>query len=499
MEGILLSLIEDSSFYQDRVFKGLFSKKNNDQERTNRIREFAAKLSTEHFSGKNQAFFTVISRYFYQTYNLISPADFLDAIKSSDDSTDALVFEFKQLLILFVYGEIPTSNETKPDGALTYITDAEFTYAIARLKEQTQKDLYGESLSSTMEILVRGKSVEKKHLQGFEDARLYYAKQLHAVEHVGGTELPQGTVNEEGEEIKQEYAKAKHGESTIFRVQTGVTEIDSLTGGGAPGEMWFLTGFTAEGKTTECINIAYNAMLHGQNVVFGTAETLREQVRRRLICRHSIHEKFHSPRGLTGDALKRGKLSVEEEILFNSVVDDLCTDPHYGKFKIVQIPKRCTVDYFSGLLAKYETEFYTHLAVWDELRLAGIEGNRGSRREELNDIITDAKQMAVAHRHHDGTVGLLLLAPYQVSRAHWQSARESGHYDKSCLSETSEAEKTADLIWSHLRKDDLTELTCQVLKYRDGADRTQDFRLEWRPEVCYIGSMANAHDDLLEG
>jgi hypothetical protein len=164
----------------------------------------------------------------------------------------------------------------------------------------------------------------------------------------------------------------------------------------------------------------------------------------------------------------------------------------------VQIPKRCTVDYFSALLAKYESEFHTHVAVWDELRLAGVDYRRGSRREELNDIITDAKQMAVNHKHMDDTTGILLLAPYQVSRAHWQAAMLSGHYDKSCLAETSEAEKTADLIWSHLQLRDTRDLFCQILKYRDGSDRTPDFNLEWRPDVCFIGSQASAHDDLLD-
>lgn len=262
--------------------------------------------------------------------------------------------------------------------------------------------------------------------------------------------------------------------------------------------MWFITGFTAEGKTTECINVAYNAMLNGQNVFFGTAETLREQVRRRLICRHSIHSKFNSPRGIAGDALKKGELNVDEEKLLQDVVDDLANCPSYGKFKIAQIPKRCTVDYFSALLAKYETEFHIHVAVWDELRLAGVGYRRSSRREELNDIITDAKQMAVAHKHLDDTVGLLLLAPYQVSRAHWQEAVRTGFYTKDCLSETSEAEKTADLIWSHLQMPETRELRCQVLKYRDGSDRAPEFTLEWRPEVCYIGSTASGHADLLE-
>ena len=105
--------------------------------------------------------------------------------------------------------------------------------------------------------------------------------------------------------------------------------------------------------------------------------------------------------------------------------------------------------------------------------------------------------MAVSHRHHNGTVGILLLAPYQVSREQWKHAVETGFYTKDCLSETSEAEKTADLIWSHLQIPGTPGLRCQILKYRDGDDRANEFQLEWRPEVCYLGSMAATNIDLL--
>jgi hypothetical protein len=492
-----MSLIESSDYYQDRVLGGLFSAANTDVERLARVREVTTKLQEEHFTGKRHYIFNMMKRYFALTYALISPKDYNDAIKADDEATEALVFEYQQLFISYRYGNAPITTE-RPDGSLTYITPAEFSYAIKRLREQTQTDLYGATLSDVMQVLVSGKTVDRQQIRGFEAAKSFYAQQLIEIEHLGGDELAEGTVSEEAAEMKEEYASAKNGTTEAFHVFTGIREIDNVTGGGAPGEMWLLTGFTAEGKTTECINVTYNAMLNGQNVVFGTAETLREQVRRRLICRHSVNPKFRSPRGISGDALKKGKLTEQEEQLFFAVVDDLANDPSYGKFKIVQIPKRCTVDYFSALLAKYESEFHTHVAVWDELRLAGVDYRRGSRREELNDIITDAKQMAVNHKHRDDSTGVLLLAPYQVSRAHWQQAMLTGHYDKSCLAETSEAEKTADLIWSHLQQRDTHDLFCQILKYRDGSDRTPDFTLAWRPEVCYISSQASVHDGLLD-
>jgi replicative DNA helicase len=658
-----VSLIENAEFYQTRILQGLFCKANSDQERNARVREACSQLYEEHFTGRNRAVFHIITTYFYQTYALVSPNDFMDAIRAADDSSPALVYEFQQLLLSFRYGEMPSSSQDP--GTKAYLTEAEFTYAIHRLKEQTQVDLYGTTLAETMEILVNGKTVNKEHLQGFDAARFYYSEKLQQIEHVGAEELPQGTVNDEAEEIKAEYAKLKHGDSTIFRVQTGITEIDNLTGGGAPGELWMISGYcqpagelvltkngfvpieevkvgdvipeqgrvlntfafppkkiigvhitgdgpearfswdhpiavvrndeqlllfaqdilvgdsvllpsgveeyisppiiekkkyspkefnvllkqawwanyfsrikntppspqfyeiyvkevnhlpeepvygietesgwyyapflvhnTGEGKTTQCVNVAYNAMMAGKNIVFGTSETSRDQVRRKLICRHSLHSKFHNSQGIPNSKLKMGILSTAEEKLFNDVVDDLSDSTAYGRFKIQMLPRKCTVDYFTGMLAKYEAEFFIHMAIWDELRLGSSRGRR-DWREELNDIIRDAKQMAVTHRHKDSSTGVLLLAPYQIPRIKWQEAKSTGRYDKSCLADTAEAERTADLIWSHLQRDEQMELTCQVLKYRDGNDRIPEFRLEWRPEQSYLASIATNQDDLL--
>lgn len=495
-----MSIIEDASYYQTRVLQGLFSAGNTEQEKSTRVREFTSKLHEAHFSGKNLALFQITCRYFFLTYALVSNHDFMDSIRAGDDATEAKVYEYEQFLATLRYGDaVLTTPASQLDPKATYLSAAEFSYAINRLREQTQIDMYGVALADSMKILISGKTVENKFLQGFDAAHQYYAQQLVDIEHVGGQELPAGTVQNEGEEIRREYANAKNHETHAFSVLTGIREIDDPTGGGMPGEMWFISGFTGEGKTTECINVAYNAMMNGQNVFFGTAETLREQVRRRLICRHSINPRFNSPHGIAGDALKKGDLGVEEEKLFYEVVEDLVSNEAYGRFKIAQIPKRCTVDYYSALLAKYETEFHIHMAIWDELRLAGVGYRRGSRREELNDIITDAKQMAVSHRHMDDTVGILLLAPYQVSREKWQEAVNRGFYTKDCMAETSEAEKSADLIWSHLQMPDTHEMRCQILKYRDGSDRADPFVVEWKPEVCYIASMQSAANlDLLD-
>ena len=547
-----MTLIENAQYYQTRVLQGLFSAANTEQEKSYRVREFTSALYEEHFSGKNQALYNIIHRYFFLTYALITPHDLIDSIRADDEATEAKVYEYQALLATLRFGDEILTNpqlaKSFPPTKNTYLSDAEFTYAITRLKEQTQIDLFGVSLSDSMQILVNGKTVEKKFLKGFSAAREFYSQQLIDIEHVGGEELPAGTVQDEEEEIKQEYTLAKNGTTRDFSVLTGVRDIDDITGGGIPGEMWFITGFcqpagelvltedgfipierltpgvaipqqgkvvstfafppkgiieisashcptarfsfdhpiavmrggsrlllwaslllpgdkvllpccpsvsdhyferetsfylsekelpayaslreaaaeppsftenqisyiertitavtplaaepvygietesgwyyapylvhnTAEGKTTECINVAYNAIMNGQNVFFGTAETLREQVRRRLICRHSINSKFNSPHGIPGDSLKKGVLTEIEEKLFYTVVKDLVSNPEYGRLKIAQIPKRCTVDYFSALLAKYESEFHIHMAVWDELRLAGVGYKRSSRRE----------------------------------------------------------------------------------------------------------------------
>lgn len=492
-------MLENTEYYEKRVMFGLFNKNNSQIESNKRVKDFVHYLSDDHFTGKNKIIYTIVVRYFRLTNNLISINDFIDSIKNSDDMTEALLYEYQQLFLEFVFGEPIVDVNNLPDGSKGYISNSEFTYALERLRKQTQIDRYGSVLADTMQILTSGKTIQGKVCRGFHAAKEYYDISLTDIDKVGGLDLPTGNIQDESEDIRKEYAEAKHGDGSLFRVMTGIKEVDDLTGGGCPGEMWFIAGFSGEGKTTECINITYNAMLQGKNTLFCTAETLRNQVRRRLISRHSIHPKFNYPKGLPADNIKKGLLSPAEEKIFFDVVDDLTNNKKYGLFKIEQIPNKCTVNYINSLLVKYEHEFFIHVAVWDEIRLAGVARGRQSRREELNDIIMESKQMAVNHKHLDDSRGVLLLAPYQISRANWLEAIKSGTYTKACMSETSEAEKTADLILSHLVVPDRpNEIKAQILKYRDGNDKINEFYLDWISDCCVIKSKEVERVDLLD-
>lgn len=482
----------NAEYFEKRIFFGLFNIQNTIEERKKRVQVFTNNLDENYLNKYNKNIYCVVRRYFKLTKNLISYEDFLSAIRAVDVD-EATVMEYQAILLEYFFGEPVINLETPPDGSRGRITDSEFIYAINKFKEQIHTDNYGVLLSDTMQILNEGKSVEGKFLKGVEEAVNFYNLNHMAFNSV---EYPENDIQDEIDDIKSEYAGAKHGENSTFSVMTGIREIDQLTGGAKPGEMWFIAAYSGEGKTTQCINMTYQAMLQGKNTVYLTAETLRKQVRRRLISRHSKHPKFNYPQGLPADKLKKGTLTKDEEIIFHNVVDDL-TNPSYGKYKIVQLPKKCTVEYVTSVLTRYEYEFYVHAVVWDELRLAGSR-KRQTQREELNDIITSSKVMCVTHLHKDETNGFWLLAPYQINRTSWKNAQESGRYDKSCMAESGESERSADLIMSQLvDQQNPNIIKTQILKYRDGNDKGVYFNLDWQFDCCHISSQENQDTSLL--
>ena len=105
------------------------------------------------------------------------------------------------------------------------------------------------------------------------------------------------------------------------------------------------------------------------------------------------------------------------------------------------------------------------LVVIDYLALFKATLRRTTQREELSEIMKEAKLMAVANE-------VPIMSPWQVSREARKEAESGGAYSSRALSETAEATNTADLIVSMLaptdNSDRYADVTMQILKARDG-------------------------------
>lgn len=240
----------------------------------------------------------------------------------------------------------------------------------------------------------------------------------------------------------------------------------------APDSLYITKDFVPTHNTTLLTQLAWDAVVEqGKNVVFFTTETLRDQVSRKVLARHSMHERFGltAQGGINSYDIKNGTIPAALEGHYREVIADFTNNPDYGTFYIKQVPRGASLTYLEQSLASLHRKFPVDLVCMDYLALLAPERGRGSVREELASIMKDTKQVATSF---GGGLGVPLVSPWQVSRAAREKAADVGKYTSASLSETAEATNTADIIVSIMAPIDNSERrvqsNVQVLKNRDG-------------------------------
>ena len=280
-------------------------------------------------------------------------------------------------------------------------------------------------------------------------------------------------MKDEFSELLDDYAQAKARRlaGTSGGIRTGVEEIDRKVGGFQRGELILLAGYSSDGKSSFGVQVAWSAAVEqGKNVVFLTTETLRHQIRRKIVSRHSKLPQFGLlPDGLNSWDLKSGTLPDELEAKYTEVTRDLTKNPAYGNLFIAQVPRSATLASLDQRLHRIQRGFDIDLVVMDYLALLQSGLRRQSNREELEMLMKEAKLLAV---NFNNGQGVPFVSPWQVSRDARTKAEQAGMYDSTATSGTAEATNSADLILSLLAPTDntsrYTDITMQILKNRDG-------------------------------
>ncbi len=358
--------------------------------------------------------------------------------------------------------------------AATAADEASFRWSLTQIRELAADRATGEALTQAMEILTRGAEGESgEPLKGHADARVHVLRRFAEIDRdLSMQESPEGDMRVEGDEILADYAarEAANRHGRHLGVDFGIPALDGKISGLQPGELVLAAGYTSEGKTSLIVQLAWHAaVVQGRNVVVLTTETVRNQVRRRIVARHSCQEAFGIPGGLNSRDIKNGTLDSTEKLYLHEVVRDFAHNPGYGRCYIVQVPRGATVGFVESKLVRVARMFPVDLAVMDYLALLKPERRRNTLREELGSILTEAKQVATTF--NDGA-GVPLVSPWQVSRTARQEAERLGYYTSSALSETAEASNSADIIVSLLAPLDndsrIATVKMQVMKNRDG-------------------------------
>lgn len=418
------------------------------------------RLTVEHFPDRvQQTLFKMLERYADHTGTVLPLKHLEDILRGRTAA-----------------GQAELLTETYTLYAETAVTDAEFSWSVEQLRDLLAEKATGEAITEAMEILRTGKTDEKsgETRQGHEAAREALLASLSVIEReVTQQEAPEGSLRHEAEEMLADYAERKRLAETgeAMGVQFGVSALDDrVVGGMQNGDLVLVVGYSSDGKTSFCVQTAWSAAVEqGKNVAFLTTETLRPQVRRRLVARHSTMEMFGLTSGLNTRDLKAGSLSDHDEQVMRAVVDDLTTNPAYGQIYIAQVPRGATLDNIEQRMYRIHRQMNIDLVILDYLGLLSAGRYRQATREEEKAKVIEAKQIATTF---DGGRGVPFVTPWQVNRAAREQAEKVGQYSLNATAETAEATNSADLMIALMAPMDNTnrhtEITGQILKQRDG-------------------------------
>lgn len=322
---------------------------------------------------------------------------------------------------------------------------ADFKYAVEAVCDAATKNKTGEIIATGFEILEQGYVVNGERVEGHAAAREFISSGLASLEkEMQVASTPEGDVLSEGDKILADYKKAKE-EDHEGEIPTGFPTVDKTIGGLRPGDLTLIASYTSGGKSMMCVDLSYRAAVeNGKGVFYATTETTRTQIRSRFLARHSRHKKFNLPGGLDHSLITRGALNSRGEQVLHDVIEDLSSNASYGRFHIAQLPSKPTLSYIERRMLKEQQSWNIDMLTVDSLNLLRPEDKRSTQREELVSILVAAQSLSSSY---NGT-GIIILSPWQINRNGFDKARTSQSYELVDLAEASEAEKSADYIFS---------------------------------------------------
>jgi replicative DNA helicase len=430
----------------------------------------SARVGGEHFTDPVQrALFLLLTRYAGQTGGVMSRDALSDLLRGRKPGTVQMYEEAYDALAAV----LPELHE--------------FRHSVDQLRELAAERATGDALATGMQIVREGlRGEDGRELAGHADAREFVQVALAEAEQLASTsDTPEGNVTAEGDEVLAAYARAKEMRRSgkPAGIQFGLPDVDRYLGGGLGKGLSLVVAGTTVGKSSLCVQLAWhNAVMEGRNVLVFTTEQHRDEVRVKLVARHSRHPKFGLARGIDSLKISSGWLSEEEERALAAVTADLKAGG-YGELQVVQMPEHCTVPVFSGRAEAMARRLVPDLMVFDYLQLCDPQQRSRDSREHENQsgIVKSAHRWAQTAFHGRGVP---LVSPWQANQGGSQALRGGGggfSIDQH-MSQSSEAGKTAATVISlSLSEEDTSRgravpLALTVEKNRNGA-RGGRFRL----------------------
>lgn len=380
-------------------------------------------------------------------------------------------------------GTVQMFEEAYDGFAGTLPEEHQFKHSVDQLRELAADRATGGAFAVGRQILAASEAEpvileDGRRLWGHLEARAYVQAALADAEQLGAdSDTPAGDVTGEGDEVMAAYARAKELARTGRQVgiRFGVNSLDKCFRGGIGKGLLLVVASTSAGKSSLCVQAAWhNAVVEKRNVLVFTTEQHRDEVRLKLVARHSRLPKFGLAQGLDTARIRGGWLNEEEESILAWVVDDLKTGG-YGSLEVVQMPERCTVSVMTGRAESMARRVRPDLVVADYLQLFDPERRSRDSKEHENQsgIVKAAHRWAQTAFHGHGVP---LISPWQTNQGGAQALRGGGGFSlDQHMSQSSEAAKTAGTVLSLAASEEdgtrgrAAPLVLTVEKHRDGA------------------------------
>jgi hypothetical protein len=408
-------------------------------------------------------------------------------------------------------GTVQMFEEAYDGFAAALPEEHQFRHAVDQLRELAAERATGEAFAFGRQILAASEAEPVKlddgrRVWGHLEARAYVQAALADAEQLGAeADTPAGDVTGEGDEVMAAYARAKEMRHSGKRigVALGLPALDRYLGGGVGKGLGLIVAGTTVGKSSLCVQAAwFNAVIEGRDVLVFTTEQHRDEVRMKLVARHSRLPKFGLPQGLDTARIRGGWLNEEEERILAWVLDDLKTGG-YGGLEVVQMPERCTVPMWTGRAESMARRRRPDLLVFDYLQLCDpARVSRESREHENQSGIVKASHRWAQTAFHGQ--GVTLLSPWQANQAGAQALRGAGGFSLDThMSQSSEAAKTAGTVITLAAPEEDTSrgraapLVLTVEKNRDYA-RGGRFQAVADYATSYFADREQVDEDLID-
>ena len=285
-------------------------------------------------------------------------------------------------------------------------------------------------------------------------------KNISQLEVIGQSNVKQGSADEDAEERKQEYIKIKEHPEELQLIKSGFKTIDETNGGFTYGELIYVIGRKADGKSVLLLNFAYHMWRQNKNVILFSLEISRKDYLRRFDSRAA---------GVPSKGIKLGTLSPEDEEKYFHYLENINKglSPNgkpVGTFYVVDIPGRCTPAYIETKTEEVEQKLGISFdcIISDYSQIMEPDIKTDIKRDNLGAIAMSLKQLARKKNK-------IVMSAAQMTRAgKTETSAKNGHAGTEHVAESDQISDHLDWGIAIRSVTDKTGVI-ESFKTRDGA------------------------------